>query len=332
MTKPYMSQSGYIGVAKQTASGTYVTPAQYMYVDSISIDAQTEELVSSPEIGGGRDIVDGSVLVGPISYGGSIDFSVRPESIGLFLLGATGAVTSSGISGDAYGHTFTFENDLVPLSIEKSVGDGLENFGYTDTKVNNLRFEAAQGEFVTGSADVIAINETSGKTVQTSSFETSPIFTYQSGSVILDSGEISVKSFSFEINNNVQDDDFRFGSRSLASLVEKRRELSASLEVVPTDSNIYKKSVYGSTSATTVSGLQTTYAGALFLRFESAYKVAGTTVPYQMDITIPKAVFKSSPFAISGDEMITETLDLIPVKESGNDIATIVLRNETASY
>ncbi len=45
MTKPYMSQSGYIGVAKQTASGTYVTPAQYMYVDSISIDAQTEELV-----------------------------------------------------------------------------------------------------------------------------------------------------------------------------------------------------------------------------------------------------------------------------------------------
>ena len=334
MAKPYMSQSGYIGIAKQTSSGTgaYTTPAHYMYVNSAPIEPQTDLLIPDPEIGGGRDIIDNSVLVGPIKWAGSLDFNLRPEAIGLLLLGATGAVTSSGISGAAKGHTFTFENDLIPLSIEKRAGNGLENFGYSDCKVNTLHFEAAAGEIVNGSAGIIAIQETSGKTVQTPSFETSPVFTYQNGSVILDSGEISVKSFNFDINNNIQDDDFRFGSRTLASLVEKRRELAASMEIVPTDATILKKSVYGSSSATTVSGLQTTYSGALFLRFESAYKVPGTTIPYQLDITIPEAVFKAAPFTISGDDMIVETLDLLPVKQSGVDIATIVLRNSTASY
>lgn len=334
MAKPYMSQSGYIGLAKQTASGTgaYTTPAKYMYVNSVSIEPDTDLLISDPEIGSGRDIIDSSVLVGPIKWTGSLDFNVRPEAIGLLLLGATGAVTSSGITGAAYGHTFTFQNDLVPLSIENSVGNGLEVFGYSDCKVNTLHFEAAAGEIVTGNAEIIAIQETSGKTNQAETFETSPMFTYQSGSVILDSGEISVKSFSFDINNNIADDDFRFGSRTLASLVEKRRELAASLEIVPTDSSVFKKSVYGASTATTVSGLQTTYSGSLFLRFESAYKVPGTTVPYQMDITIPKAVFQAAPFTISGDDMIVETLDLLPVKQSGSDIATIVLRNSTSSY
>jgi len=332
MTKPYMSESGYIGLAKQVASGTYVTPAQYMYVNSVSIEPQTDLIISDPEIGSGRDIIDNSALVGPIHWAGSLDFNVRPEAIGLLLLGATGAVTSSGISGSAKGHTFTFENDLIPLSIENSVGDGLEVLGYSDCKVNTLHFEGAAGEIVQGSAEIIAINETSGKTNQAESFETSPMFTYQSGSVVLDSAEISVKSFSFDINNNIQDDDYRFGSRTLASLVEKRRELAASVEIVPTDSNTFKKSVYGSASATTVSGLQTTYSGSLFLRFESAYKVPGTTIPYQLDITIPKAVFKAAPFTVSGDDMIVETLDILPVKQSGSGIATIVLRNSTASY
>lgn len=327
-----MSQSGYVGLAKQTASGTYVTPAQYMYVNSVDINPNTDLLIPDPEIGTGRDIVNTSVHVGPINWSGSIDFNLRPEAIGLLLLGATGAVTSSGITGAAKGHTFTFENDLIPLSIETNVGDGLEIFGYTDSKVNTLHFEAAQGEIVTGTADIIAINQTSGKTNQTETFETSPVFTYQSGSVILDSAEISVKSFSFDINNNIQDDDYRFGSRTLASLVERRRELAASLEIVPTDSNTFKKAVYGSASATTVSGLQTTYSGALFLRFESAYKVPGTTVPYQLDITVPKAVFRTAPFAVSGDDMITETLDLLPVAVGSAKPATIVLRNSTTSY
>lgn len=334
MPKPYMSESGYIGLAKQTASGTgaYTTPSQYMYVNSVSIEAQSDLLISDPEIGSGRDIISTSALVGPVKWAGSLDFNVRPESIGLLLLGATGAVTSSGISGAAKGHAFTFENDLIPLSIENSVGNGLEVFGYSDCKVNTLHFEGAAGEIVKGTAEIISIQETSGKTNQAETFETSPVFTYQSGSVILDSGEISVKSFSFGINNNIADDDFRFGSRTLASLVEKRRELAASLEIVPTDSNIFKKSVYGSASATTVSGLQTTYSGALFLRFESAYKVPGTTVPYQLDITVPSAVFKTAPFTISGDDMIVETLDLLPVKQGTNSIATLVLRNSTSSY
>ena len=104
----FNSNQGYIGLAKQTASGNYTTPTKFMYVNSFDVSPQGESLIPDPEIGSLRDIPD-SVQVGPISWAGSVDFYVRPEAIGLLLYSALGAVTSSGIVGEsgAYGHTFT---------------------------------------------------------------------------------------------------------------------------------------------------------------------------------------------------------------------------------
>ena len=328
-----MSEEGYVGIAKQTASGAgaYVTPAKYMLVESISMEPEEKLLIPDPEIGSGRDITD--AYVGPIKWTGSIEFKLRPEALGLLLLGATGAVTSSGISGNAKGHTFTFENDLIPLSIEKKVGDGLEVFGYNDTKVNSLRIECAAGELAKGSADLVSIQETSGKTAQTPTFETAPIFTFAGGRVNLDGGSISVKALSFEIKNNLVDDDYRIGSRLLGSLTEKRRELSASLDIVPEDSKTYKKTVYGSQNATTVSGLQQTFKGALHFSLESAdgVYIPGTTQKYTLDVDIPSAVFRSAPIPTSGDDLIVETLEMLPIKGT-QPIGTITLRNSIASY
>jgi hypothetical protein len=329
-----MSEEGYIGLAKQVASGTYVTPASYMYVKSCDIGPETDLMIPDAEIGSNRDITE--AYVGPVKYTGKIDFNLRPNAFGYLLLGATGACTSSGIAGQtgAYGHNFTFENDLIPLSIEKKIGDGLENFGYSDSKVNSLHLECAAGEFVTGSTDIIAISETSGKVVQTTTFGTDPILTYDGGSVKLDGGEVSVKSLSFDIANNIVDDDFRLGGRKLATLIEKRRELKASLEIVPQDSTTFKKTYYGSDTGTTASGtgVQDTYSGSLFLHFLTAKSVAnGLTQKYEMDIIIPKAYFQTAPINPSGDDMIVETLEMLPVKGS-SAIGTIVLRNGKSSY
>jgi len=335
MSNAYMSEEGYIGISRQSASGTYVTPQLYMYMKSCDIGPDTDLLIPDPEIGTGRDITD-DVYVGPVKYTGSLEFNVRPNAFGLLVLGATGAVTSSGIPGQtgAYGHTFTFENDLVPLSIEKRVGAGLENFGYNDCKLNSLHLECAAGEFVSGSAEIIGITETAGKSVQTATFATDPILTYDGGSITLEGGQISVKSLSFDINNNLVDDDYRIGGRKLATLEEKRRELAASLEIVPTDYNVFRKTYYGATGSTTVSGagVQDTYTGSLFLKFASAKAVAdGLTQKYEMEVNIPKAVFRAAPLPISGDDMIVETLEMLPVKGT-QSISTIVIRNGQANY
>ena len=337
MAKPYMAQSGYIGTARQTASGTgaYTTPTKYHYITDASIEPSGDLIIPDPEIGGGRDIVDGSVQPGTISWGGGINFYVRPESIGHFILGATGAITSSGLDGisGGYGHTFTFENDLIPLSLEEKVGDGLEVIGYNDVKIQSFHIEAAAGELVTGSADVIASNAVAGKSEQTPSFETSPIMTFAGGSIVVNSGEMSVKSVSLDIANNIADDDFRIGSRTLQSLVEKRREISASVEIVPTDNTTFRQTVYGGSSATTVSGLQTAFGGALFLRFETAAKIPGSaTVGYQLDFNFTKAMFKVADFSGANDDQITQTLDMVVVDTSTATVGTVVLRNTTANY
>lgn len=335
MAKPYMAQSGYIGTARQTASGTYVTPTKYHYVTDASIEPNGDLIIPDPEIGGGRDIVDGSVHPGTISWSGGINFYVRPESIGHFILGSTGAVTSSGLAGisGGYGHTFTFANDLIPFSVEECIGDGLDVIGYNDVKFQNFHIEAAAGELTTGTVDIIASNAVAGKTQQTPSYETSPIMTFAGGSVVINNAAMSVKSVSLDIANNIADDDFRIGSRTLQSLVEKRREISASVEIVPTDNSIFRQAVYGSSSATTVSGLQTVFGGALFLRFETAAKIPGSaTVGYQLDFNFPKAVFRVSDYSGANDDQITQTLDMLVVDTSNAAIGTVVLRNTTENY
>lgn len=324
------SQEGYLGIAKQVASGTYVTPAKYLYANSIDISPDDSLIITDSEIGGGRDIV--AAYSGTLKYSGSVEFNLRPEAVGYFILGVMGSSTSSGI-GAGYGHTFKFAGTVPPLSIEKKVGSNLEVFGYTDVKVNSFRIECAAGEVAKGSVELIAINETSGKTAQAATFEIAPVFTFAGGKVTLEGTDTSVKNVSFEIKNNIVDDDFRIGSKFLGQLQERRRELSAAIDVVPTNSNIYKKATYGSEGATVASGLQQTYSGALHLSFETAdgVYIPSTTTKYTMDIDIPIAVFKFAPLTLSGDDLIVETLDLLPIKGT-LDIATITLRNSTASY
>lgn len=332
----FQSEVGYVGLAKETASGIYVTPSKYIYVTSVDISPTGDPLIPDPEIGGIRDIPD-SIQVGPIGWGGSLDFYVRGEAIGLLLLSGLGAVTSSGIAGQsgAYGHLFTPQDECIPLSIERRVGSAgspMDVFGLQDAKVNTLHFECAAGELVTGSADVIAIEEKSGKTNQTATYETAPIFTFVNGVVNLEGTQIAVKNLSLDINNNIADDDYRIGQRTRQTLTEKRRELSASLDIVPTDVNIFKKTYYGGTSATAISNTQALYTGSLFIRFENPNVIGVTTQKYSMDITVGKAVFRTAPLSMSGDDMIIETLELLPVKASGANVLSIVLRNSVASY
>jgi len=335
---PFSSNEGYVGFARQTASGTYVAPTRFLYVKNIDITPDNNIMIQDPEIGGIRDITD-NVQLGTIGWGGNIDFDARPEGIGHLVLSAMGAVTSSGIAGQsgAYGHLFTPESDCLPISIEKRVGGNstatlLDVFGYQDCKVNTLRFECAAGEMVTGTAEVVAIEERSGKTNQTATYGTDPIFTFVNGIVNIEGVSYSVKNLSFELNNNIDTEDFRIGQRTRQTLIEQRRELSATLDIVPTDANVFKNAYFGSTGDTAVANTQTIYKGTLFIRFENPKVIGATSQKYSMDITIEEAAFRTAPLPMSGDDMIIQTLEMLPVKASGSNIVTIAIRNSIENY
>lgn len=337
MPEPFVSNDGFIGLARQTnpasGAGSYVSPTRYLYVDSFDVNPNSEPLIPDAEIGSTRDIQDNSIRVGPISWSGEVSGKLRPDSIGLIVLSALGAAVSSSIGGGAFGHTMTPTDNCIPLSITKRIGDQgnpMDVFGYTDAKVNVLRFEAAAGELVTFNAEFIAVEERSGKSNQTPTFETGPIFSFVDGEVVLEGTSIPLKNISVELNNNIVDDDYRIGTRLLASTLERRRTLTATLDVVPTDASIFKKTVYSGTGNTAVSDSQLVYSGSLFLRFEAPHTIGSQN--YSMDVTIPEAVFRTANLPISGEDMVMETLEMTAVKQSGEHVVTVVLRNGISSY
>lgn len=339
MATTFMSQEGYIGIAPQTASGTYRTPTKYLYVQSFEGTTDEDFLIKDPEIGAGSDVLDNQVYRGPVKYSLSGEFAARPEALPLLFAGLLGAVTSSSIGGTptAYGHTISPVDTEKPLSIEHAVGSATESWdviGYTDAFVNTLGIEGNAGEFVTGTVEMLAITQTAGKTRQTPTFETSPILTYAGGSVLLEGNAIPVRSVSLEINRNLIDDDFRVGSRSLETVQGRRRELSATLEIVPTNTDLFRKAGFGGVGSTTAPTGAAVYTGSLFLRFESKGTNIGTgasAFPYQMDVTIDKAAFRAMPIPTSGDDQFVQTLELLPVK-STTDIIKIIFRNTTVNY
>jgi hypothetical protein len=326
----YTAQEGHVGLALQGAEGVYDEATQFLYVTEISLEPDDNLIVPDPEIGTGRDITE--AYPGGIKWSGSISFNLRPEALGMLLLGAFGSVSSNTV-GAVTTHTFTPANTLPLLSIEKAVSDGLEVFGYTDVKVNSLRIECAAGEIATGTCEVIATKETSDIAASTPVFEDAPIFTFAGGQVKVDTVVASVKAVSFELNNNIQDDDYRIGSRYLGTLTPKRRELTASIDVVPEDSDEYKKAVYGASNLTEAANTQPVYTGSLEILFESltGQVIPTTSTKYSLKIEVPEAIFKSAPIPTSGDEMIVQSIEMLPVKGAGN-IATATLINSTPSY
>ena len=328
---PYLSELGYIGFARQTASGTHVQPSDFMRVKSYNIMPEQELLVPDAEIGGDRDIPD-AIQEGTLKYSGNADFYLRPNALGHLIRGVTGATTSSGITGAAYGHTFTFEDNVEPYSLEARIGEGLEYISVTGAKFSKLHLELGQGELAQGNVEFIGIDGGAGATPRTESYESTPIMSFAAGTVIIDGGEYKVRSVSTDINNNLNEDDYRVGQRTLGTIKERRRDMTVSVELTPEDSTIFRKTYYGSASATTASGAQTVFQGPLFIRMQTPQLIPGTTVPYQLDINFTKVAFRAAPFTTSGEELITQTLEVVPVKPEGGSIGTIVLRNTKASY
>jgi len=324
----YSSQTGHFGARKQDSKGTYKTPLFFFKLTAGGLGSNSELLVPDPEIGGGRDIDEAAV--GAISYGGTYEFNFRSEDIGVLLYAALGAVTVSGLGGGAYKHTFTPANTLPWLSIEEKISDTYDTFQYTDARVSSLELNSDANAFLNGSCDMIAITQSGNATASSPTFDASPILTAHTGYISLEGAQIYVRSAKFSFNNNLEDDDFRVGRRTLGDIPEHRRELSATLTIRPDSNALYRKAVYGNASAHVPTN--DVYSGELIMQWDSGSNVIGSTAyPYKLKVTVPNAYFRPFTIEPSGDDIIEHDLELLPVALSGN-IVTIELWNGVASF
>lgn len=334
----FSSQTGHVGFKTQDTKGVYKDPGAadpdwgvFVRTRSGSLGGNRDLLIPDPEIGGNRDIPDAQL--GPIAYSGEYDMYYRMESLAFFLKCALGTVATAGAAPTGFTHTVTpADTTALPwISVEEKISNTFEAFKYTDVKANTFHMEADAGGYLMGSVGFIGLTQAI-LSVPTASgaqrVDNSGLLVGTNITVAWNGANLPAKSFSLDINNNIEDNDFRLGSFYLGDAVEKRREITLGVTIRPEDSDLWRTAMWGGPAATSPGGLS--FKDDAVVTISSYEDIDGATpgTKYSATFTVPSAVI--APFNVdpSGDDVIENDLEIRAVRpDPGVPILTSVVLN-----
>ena len=338
----FSSQSGQVLFGSQptadTFPSTFGTTAIAMKLRSGSLAPNRELLVTDPEIGGGRDVSD--AYLGAVSWAGDYEFYVRLEAIttlikAVFGTAATVILGTQTTPAAPYQHTITpSDSATLPfMSVEERIGSGLETYNYTDVVGNTFHLEGEANGYLIGTAGLIARKQIAGATATAAPvWDNTPLIVGTSIAITYGGVTLPAKSFAFDVNNNIEDDDFRLGSFFLGDLTAKQREVNGSFAIRPADSEFWRQAVYGVSGATAPGGLTT--KSALTITCTTYEDIVGSTptAKSSIAITIPKVILEPYALEPSGDDVIENDISWRAVRPSlGTPICTVVVKNGKAA-
>lgn len=333
----FSSQNGYIMMRSQSTPGTYQsdtgTAGIAIRTRGGTLAPTRELLVPDPEIGGNRDMPD--AYLGTIAWEGTYDLYARMKEMAILLKGVFGAPSTSTTTGVTT-HTYTPISTALPIfSIEENVGGTFECFRYNDVKINTFHLEAEANGYLMATAGMIAKNQIAGATPTNpagSLYDTSPMAVGTNITVTYNAVALPAKSFSFDVTNNMEDNDFRLGSFFLGEVTEKRRELTMGCKIRPADSGLWRQAVYGAAASTAPGGIPTKQQVVITI---SSYEFIPSGIPstvYSLAITVPNATIR--PFAPNpnADDVIEHDVEIVALRPSpATPVATLVLKNDVAT-
>lgn len=332
----FSSQSGQVLFATQASQGVFPagfgTAHKAMKLRGGSLGPNRDLLITDPEIGGGRDTAD--AYLGAASWSGDYEFYVRLEALPTLLkavLGSASSATATGVNT----HTITPSDSatLPYLAIEEKIGSGLETYQYVDAVVNTFHLEAEANGYLMGTAGLIARQQTAGATpTAVPEWDNSPLIVGTNIGLTYNGVTLPAKSFSIDVNNNFEDDDFRLGSFFLGDLTAKGREVNGSFTIRPQDSAFWRQAVYGAAAATSVGGLTTKQE--LVITCTTYEDIVGSTplTKSSITITIPKVALEPYALEPSGDDIIENDISWRALRpEAATPICTVVVKSGEAT-
>ena len=308
----YSSQAGQVILRSQTVAGTYNADTGTLGVGTLlrggSLGTNRDLLIPDAEIGGGRDVTD--AYLGGASWSGDYEMYARLDSLTTLMkscLGTIGSVVTTGITTN----TITpLDSGTLPfLSIEENIGGSLETYRYNDCVVNSLHLEVDANGYLMATAGIIGAKQIAGATkTPTPVWDQLPMIVGTNCTITYNAVSMPAKSFSLDINNNFEDDDFRLGSFYIGDLTAKRREVTAGFTIRESSSALWRQATYGLPAATEVGGLTT--KNQLIISCLTYESIAGgtPTTPNTLTITIPKFILSPYTLAASGDDIIDSDL------------------------
>lgn len=331
----FTSQAGQVGFRTQAAAGAFLDPGlggTFMKLRSGSLGVNRELLVPDPEIGGGRDTTD--AYLGAVSWSGDYEFYARLNSLPTLLracLGEGDSVTATGVTT----HTLLpIDSGTLPyLSIEEKIGSGLEVFQYTDAVVNTFHMEADANGYLMGTAGLIARLQTAGATpTAVPDWDNSPLIVGTNITVTYNGLTLPAKSFSLDITNNFEDDDFRLGSFYLGDLVAKSREITMGVSIRPSDSALWRQAVYGTAGATAPGGRTTKQPAVVTCTTYEDIAGSAPLTKSSISFEVPSAIIAPYGLEPSGDDIIENDLEIRALRPDPADpILTATVVNSEAA-
>jgi hypothetical protein len=143
-------------LAKQVSRGTPITADasfKYLLFNEGGISPSSVTVPLDPEVGGGAMLRDVQKM-GVIS-GGQFAFTPRPSTLGKLLMGALGAVTTTG-AGPSYSHAFALPTDqfTAPYYTFRSNPGGLFGEQFQDCRISGLNLTWRGANYLRGSFSV----------------------------------------------------------------------------------------------------------------------------------------------------------------------------------
>ena len=272
---------------------------------------------------------------------GSYRGYLYPDMFGMLLLGNGFAVTTTGASANKT-HTFKLANrDANPwLTVIWDV-DGTNPLRGVDVRGTRMVIDGTpDGVTIEGDLVGLTVNEPVG-TETTTAEDTAGEMIPSEGTLtlvydpagtpvtVLSTPTDSLTRAQLTILNPVDENDRSIHRFGRGNINQAGVDVTARLEGVEIDWDIYNRILNGSTTGSTPT--TDTAIFSLTYSFESAANITGTAVPYSVTVTIPRIEFDLADFAADGDSLITWNADGRMI-DNTTDPITIVLVSKKASY
>lgn len=315
------AESSLVGFAKQVAGGTpNVTDADYKYI-LFSQGGMAPNNVTLPldqEVGGGAMLRDVK-KVGVYSVG-QFDFIPRPDSLGIFLLGALGldTPTPKGIAPNDYqSHAFTLDTDqfAAPYYTVRVAPGMIWGDQFNDCRISGLSLSWRASNFLRGSVSVIGglplISATAPSAWTPTAAIGGPQFISSVSDIELPTlTDVKCLAGSFTAGLAIpMDDQWIVGSFTPDAFDINSRAFAVTMTLKLVDASLYTKMMYDPAAGSAwVSSLFREGGFKLEFNSDATIPTIDPTLPYQLTIaandTNDNVVWSASPVGLRAGRQI----------------------------
>lgn len=287
----YVGTGSTIQFGKETTFGTAATMTDLVNFTSESInttvDKGDEGSLLASKTATNRDLM-------AINVGGSISYILRPEFAGLLFHAALGGADSVTTAGTGlYKHTMTLagvNSDLPSLTI--TVDRKAACRAYTGCSISSLSLEAAAGDYVKGSFDIVGHSEAAGTLASLSAY-TVPSYRCTSATFSFGGSSLDISNCSITVDNALENAPRTYASGLYAGQPQHgKRSITVSFEIPYSSAIETLRNTY----------LTTETNAAVILTF------ASSNSDYTCTVKIPNVAINSVENNVSGAGVITASI------------------------